>query len=235
MIGKLTGLGIRNGTPGGKALAEPAKIRLPSGPTIVDPFDRMVRFCQEEYAYYDGLPQSDPDRIAPLDVLATVAVNGFYSANAAVIRNVHRGLAKNCDPILSVIPCDADLAADDAALDVVEHLLHAAIQVRGVLVPVATKVLHRKRTALIPILDNVLLAHYLGTAPNRLPSATQDKSRAAGAASEALRLFRADLLAGKSSIDAVVTLLATAGFLLSPVRVLEVLLWTEVEERGYYR
>jgi hypothetical protein len=96
-------------------------------------------------------------------------------------------------------------------------------------------VLHRKRTALIPILDNVLLAHYLGTAPNRLPSATQDKSRAAGAASEALRLFRADLLAGKSSIDAVVTLLATAGFLLSPVRVLEVLLWTEVEERGYYR
>jgi hypothetical protein len=96
---------------------------------------------------------------------------------------------------------------------------------------VATKVLHRKRPALIPILDNVVLAHYLG----RLPPATQDKSRAARVAVDVLAKFRGDLVAVRSEVDLVVTSLAAAGFLLSPVRVLEILLWTEVEERGYYR
>jgi hypothetical protein len=99
------------------------------------------------------------------------------------------------------------------------------------LIPVATKVLHRKRPALIPILDNVVLAHYLG----RLPPATQDKNRAAGVAIEVLRRFQADLAAVRAEVDAVVTTLAAAGFKLTSVRVLEVLVWTAVEERGYYR
>jgi Family of unknown function (DUF6308) len=104
-----------------------------------------------------------------------------------------------------------------------------------VLIPVATKVLHRKRPALIPMLDNVVLAHYLRTLPNRLPGATQDKARAAGIAIEALGMFRADLEAVQPEVAAVVAALASAGFSLSPVRTLEILLWTEIEERGYYR
>jgi hypothetical protein len=52
---------------------------------------------------------------------------------------------------------------------------------------------------------------------------------------DVLAKFRGDLVAVRSEVDLVVTSLAAAGFLLSPVRVLEILLWTEVEERGYYR
>jgi hypothetical protein len=77
----------------GTNVALPQTISLPSGLSIPDPTDRMLRFCREEYPYYDGLPSGDPDRIEPLDVLATVAVNGFYNANAATLRRVHRGLA----------------------------------------------------------------------------------------------------------------------------------------------
>jgi Family of unknown function (DUF6308) len=177
------------------------------------------------------LPSGDPDRIEPLDVLATVSVNGFYNANAATIRGVHRGLAAACNPLLPAIPPDPDLLTIDPSFTDVAALLLAAIGVPRVLIPVATKVLHRKRPNLIPMLDNVVLAHYFG----RLPPATQDKTRAAGAAIEALERFRADLTAVRAEIDAVVADLAAAGFLLTPVQVLEVLLWTEVEERGYYR
>jgi len=183
----------------------------------------MLHFCREEYAYYDALPPGAPDRVEPLDVLAVVSVNGFFNANAATIRAVHRGLSAACDALLRAIPQDADLLACDPSFPAVATLLRAAVGVPRVLIPVATKVLHRKRSNLIPIL--------LG----RLPPATQDKTRAAGVAVEVLGRFRDDLAAVLSEVDSVVTELATAGFVLSPVRVLEVLLWTEVEERGYYR
>ena len=212
-------------------MPSPSTISLPNGPVIPDAADRMLRFCHEEYPYYDALPSGDPHRVEPLDVLAAVAVNGFFNANAATIRTVHRGLATVCTPLLSAIPRDADLLTSDPSFPGVAALLEAAVSVPKVLIPVATKVLHRKRPYLIPILDNVVLAHYLG----RLPPATQDKTRAAGVAVEVLGRIRDDLAAVRSEVDAVATDLAAAGFVLSPVRVLEVLLWTEVEERGYYR
>jgi hypothetical protein len=212
-------------------MAAPVPIRLPSGPVIHDPTDRMLRFCREEYPYYDALPSGDPDQVEPLDVLAAVAVNGFFNANAATIRTVHRGLAAACDSLLPVIPRNADLLTSDPSFSDLVALLRAAVKVPKVLIPVATKVLHRKRPNLIPILDNVVLAHYLG----RLPPATQDKTRAAGVAVEVLGRFRDELTVVRSEVDAIAFNLAAAGFVLSPVRVLEVLLWTEVEERGYYR
>jgi hypothetical protein len=77
----------------------------------------MLRFCHEEYAYYDGLPTSDPNRVEPMDVLAAVAINGFYNANAATLRTVHRGLSSTCDAALTAIPVDADLLAADTSLE----------------------------------------------------------------------------------------------------------------------
>lgn len=209
----------------------PSAIRLPSGPVIRNPAERLLRFCREEYPYYDALPASAPDQIEPLDVLAAVTVNGFYNANAATIRDVHRGLANACNPLLPAIPPGADLCKSEAEVANIAALLHAAIAVPRVLIPVATKVLHRKRPALIPMLDNVVLSHYLG----RLPPSTQDKNRAAGVAIDVLEKFRIDLIAVRAEVDVIVTELIVTGFMLSPVRALEVLVWTEVEERGYYR
>lgn len=116
------------------------------------------------------------------------------------------------------------------------ELLHAAVQPRGVLIPVATKVLHRKRRSLIPMLDNVVLGYYLNTDAHRaLLPRTQDKAKAADVAMTALDLFRADLLGGGQAIDGLRVSLGEHGFELTPVRVLELLVWTEVEPAAYYR
>lgn len=210
-------------------------LTLLNGCTINDPLERIQQFCAEEYPYYDAIPSPTADEISPIDVLATVAVNAFYSANAAAMRRVHRELAAACDPLLPAIPQDADLLTFDPSLATVEGLLHSAIQVPGVLTPVATKVLHRKRPRLIPILDNVVLAHYLSATPQKLPSATQDKRRAAGVAVRVLTQFRDDLKGTYHVIEPIRQRLLQDGYDLSPVRILEVLLWTQVEERGYYR
>lgn len=209
------------------------RLVLRSGPCIEDPFGLAARMLGEEWPYYDGVPMGDWDRIEPMDVLATVSVNSFVT-DAARARRVHRGLAVACDGLLVGIPRDAHLR--DADLEALEGLLAAACEVPGVLVPVATKVLHRKRPHLIPMLDNVVLAHYFGYL-NRpeLVGRSQDKRRAASVAMIALDAFRADLEAATPVLVDVAGQLRAAGTPVTGVRLLELLVWCAVEPAGYYR
>jgi hypothetical protein len=209
---------------------------LPSGCLIERPYERLLAFCRGEYVYYDAIPSSDPNRIDPLDVLVTVAVNAFSNATASKIYRVHQGLRNNCEPLLPAIPEDADLTDLDCWRKPLRELLHAAVQAREVLIPVATKVLHRKRRFLIPMLDNVILHHYFRAPEQKqLLAATQNKAKAADVAMEGLDLFSADLASASDEISVIGRQLATQGFPLSPVRILEVLVWTEVEPVGAYR
>jgi hypothetical protein len=210
-------------------------IGLPSGCAIERPFERLLAFCDGEYAYYDAIPSADPNHIDPLDVLVTVAMNSFVNS-AAKVHRVHQGMAANCDPLLQGIPEDADLVELERWRDLLRELLHVAVQAPFVLIPVATKVLHRKRRALIPMLDSVVFRHYLGGPDYKtiLPG-TENKAKAADVAMEALRLFRNDLRAAENEIARLREQLAFAGFALTPVRILELLVWTEVEPAGNYR
>lgn len=209
-------------------------LQLPSG-RIGNAHERLVSFCRAEHAYYDAIPSADPNRIEPLDVLATVAMNSFVN-DAAKVRGVHQGMAAACNHLLSALPEDADIIELERWSEPLRELLHAAVQQRGVLLPVATKVLHRKRRSLIPMLDNVVLGYYLGSDSHRtLLPRTQDKGKAADVAMTTLNLFRGDLLSARATIDTLCGMLHAEGFRLSPVRVLEVLVWIEVEPVGYYR
>jgi Family of unknown function (DUF6308) len=212
-------------------------LELPSGLVVADPLGRLHRFCQAEYGYYDGIPHGDPNRLEPLDVLVTTAVNAFATASAARIRQVHQGLQGRVEPLLAQIPTNVDLvSADEAALAGVRRLLEAAVQVSWVLVPVACKVLHRKRPRLIPMLDNVVLGHYQHALGEPwLAAASQDKRRAAAAGMRVLVAFRDDLRAVAEPLGVVVDVLSREGFSLTPVRALEVLVWTQVEPYGQYR
>jgi hypothetical protein len=64
-------------------------LELRSGLVVADPLGSLRRFCQAEYGYCDGVPQGDPNRVEPLDVLVTTAVNAFATASAARSRQVH--------------------------------------------------------------------------------------------------------------------------------------------------
>ena len=200
---------------------------------IEDPARIASRMMSEEWPYYDGLPRGDPDRIEPIDVLATVSVNSFVN-NAAAVRRIHRGMAAACDDLIRAIPRDAALLETDPAL--VKHLIDAACSVQGVLVPVATKVLHRKRPGLVPMLDNVVLRYYFERLGRpELTGRSQDKNKAASVARLALDEFKSDLEKASPDLDVIAAELAGQGMPVTTVRLLELLLWCAVEPAGYYR
>ena len=200
--------------------------------------ERLLRFFHQEYVYYDGIADAEPGRILPIDVLASIAMNsrvddaetGYDSAKR--IRMVHRSLARRCDDLLPDIPVDADLLTFDPDLQVLGRLLHSAVQAEMVLTAVATKVLHRKRRGLIPMLDNVILDYYLD-AHNRpdLKRIKSQKPHAADVAMQVLNGFREDLRGRLDEILHLKQILMDDGFALTHVRILEVLVWTEVEPR----
>ena len=208
-------------------------IKLQSGLNVSNPGRRLLQFCENEYAYYDGIPSGDPNRVEPLDVLVTVSMNSFINT-APLVRDIHRGLAEQCNQILGDIPEDADLLSPVPPLEIVHRLLHAAVQVPDVLIARATKVLHRKRRSLIPMLDSVLLSHYLKLLQRK--DETQEKSKAADAAMDVLWAFRNDLMDARPQLEALSQSLRPK-FTMTPLRILEVLVWTEKEgsQPGYYR
>jgi hypothetical protein len=211
-------------------------LELASGCVIERPDERMLAFCRNEYAYYDALPSADPNLIDPLDVLATVAMNSRVDT-AKKVRQVHEGMASRCDPLLPSIPEDANLLDLETWRTPLRALLDAAVQTPGVLVATATKVLHRKRRFLIPMLDSVVLRHYLAANPAsfRVCVESDYKNRAADGAMDAVVGFHGDLVAAQPEIESIRESLAHQGYALSPVRILEVLIWTELEPGAGYR
>lgn len=162
-------------------------------------------------------------------------MNSFIT-NATRVRRVHQGMSAQCDGVLPRIPEDADLASF-LDLDVVHELLHKAVQTPTVLIPVATNILHRKRRSLIPMLDNVVLEYYLkATGKGAFLPETENKTRAANAAIEVLKAFRDDLGRVRPQLEAIAESLRPK-FRMTPLRILEVLVWTEKEpsQPGYYR
>jgi hypothetical protein len=197
---------------------------------------RLLTFLQAEWHYHDGIEDPEPGRITVIDILAPVMVNAYGGAGANRLHGVYEGLVKSVEPMLAQIPADADLRDYDPGSPQLRELFEAAVSIKGVLVPVATKVLHRKRRRLIPMLDNVVLAHYLKVGgPDKLPWRTQDKARAAQVAVEVLSLFREDLIACYEPLSALSSMAAEAGRPVTPLRILELLIWSEVEPKGYYR
>jgi hypothetical protein len=86
------------------------------------------------------------------------------------------------------------------------------------------------------MLDTVVIRHYLSAPQYKtLLPGTESKAKAANVAMEALRLFQDDLLQAHSEIEALQRQLAVAGFPLTAVRVLEILVWTQTEPAGGYR
>ena len=82
------------------------------------------------------------------------------------------------------------------------------------------------------MLDSVVLAHYLD---KRDLNRSQDKQNAASVGMKALRKFRTDLIDSSDVIAEIRDGLGKAGYPLSRLRILEILVWIEKEPYGVYR
>lgn len=212
------------------------EIRFPSGLVIEDPLGRLLRFCREEYEYYDAVPSGHSNRIEPLDILATVGINSRIDT-AAKVRTVHRGMSAATNALLERIPQDAQLHSF-GVLDPVHQLFAAAMTAKFVLLATATKVLHRKRPGLIPIMDSVVVGHYVredATEQALFRRSSENRTAAADIGRLTVERLREDVIDEDDALDELRQGLGSEGFHLSHVRITDILVWTERELAGSYR
>ncbi len=155
------------------------------------------------YAYFDAIP-TNPDTIEPIDVVATAALHPKLT-QADLTWFLRRGGDLNA--WLANVP-DVDLAHADAA--VLDDLPRIAGE--GVQVSLLTKVLHRKRPGLIPMLDRAPLDWYR----------FKLSSRGAAAWGEWVRLLAEDLAANKDVLSSLRTIVP-----LSHLRLADIAIWME--------
>ena len=200
---------------------------LPSGQRpISKPLSMLRAFFNKEYINYDAVVVAGDSMLRPEEIALSVMVNSQISGNTAraiwdnrgeVQRNLER-----IDPNLSLVAGESEIPWSS---------IHGAIagicKVPRAKIAVSTKILHKKRPELIPILDSVIVGYYkprLGRARFK-----DDAARAIAV----LKEFRRDLVSAEERLRACHRLLGHDDITLC--RMLEVLLWVTNEPRGYYR
>jgi Family of unknown function (DUF6308) len=195
---------------------------LRNGVEIEDPLGVVLGFMEAHWAF---------------DVSE---VSGAMSFGEADLRLANRGGARisaseieaildrrrPIEQALRVIPSDASLAGPASSVPWVplERLFDAFADIRGVGFSKMTKTLHRKRPALIPMLDSVVQTYL----------ADDDLGREASFAERALGLVRGykrDLDHNRAALRAVRRQLASRGYQVAEVRILDLLIWSVETDR----
>ncbi len=200
-----------------------------SGLTVKDPGCLIKKFVEKEYHLYDTVHVEQNNKLTERDVNVANKVGARRSQT--VLRSL---LAKRelIQAILAELPKDLELSKlEEEHWEAVLRLWEAMCSVRGVGLAVATKILHKKRPSLIPIIDGVLQHHYK----------LAYRERAWGRCSEAqagvhiMKHFRRDFLACKKEMNELSAMLQKQGTPLTPVRILEALIWMATEPMAHYR
>lgn len=203
-------------------------LQLTNGTEIKHADVKLLRFLESEYELYDGIEAPHDVTLSLFDILLSVMMNSRLDT-ADKVRSIWKGKVP-VEMALQGIPGDLALEGGDIPWDGLRTLFDAFCGIKWAGPAVATKILHKKRPHLIPIYDSVIACYLLEHNP---------KPRARGwTAAEIIvhdiQYFRELLLC---SLDAVRVLSEMAGahsFHVSPVRVLEILLWIDNEGMGHY-
>jgi hypothetical protein len=173
------------------------------------------------YRLYDGLPVRSGSRIDAVDAYVSIGINSRITLYDAV-RFMSR--AGEAEPLLARVPDNAILehATDDqiaAAAETID-LFSGEFQInRGK----ATKVLHRRRPAFIPVLDSVVDDFLWKNFPH---------VRSGGSPTlDVLRLFRSLLMARAHRLGGLQAALAERGLDLSTARLLDFVIWCKWKGR----
>lgn len=192
----------------------PAPVHLRNGAHIEDPTAVVLRLLE---AYrFDLTAEPGSSSFGEADL--RLANRGGARISAAEIAAVLKRRAA-IEHALAAIPPDASLtsAARDVPWPALRELFDAFAEIRGVGFSKMTKTLHRKRPALIPMLDSIVQSYL----------ADDDPGRHAPFGERALRLvhgYKRDLDANRPALRAARRALARGGYAITEVRVLDLLI-----------
>src|ERR671937_1565718 len=194
-------------------------IRLRGGIEIDSPVELALEFL-DRYSGYEADIASGPSSFDEADLrLANRGGARISTAEIAAILE-RRG---EIESALREIDPDASLA--DATNSIpwipLRRLFDAFADIRGIGLSKMTKALHRKRPALIPILDSVVQAYL--TMDN---SATRPSGSFGERATALVRSYKRDLDRNRSVLYEIQRELASGEYRLTEVRILDLLIWS---------
>jgi Family of unknown function (DUF6308) len=195
---------------------------LRNGVEIDDPLGAVLGFVEAQWAF-DVSEVSGARSFGEADL--RLANRGGARISAAEIAAI-LGRRREIERALRAIVPDASLAgaASSVPWAPLQKLFAAFADTRGVGFSKMTKALHRKRPALIPMLDSVVQTYL----------ADDDLGREASFGERALGLVRGDkrdLDRNRAALRAVRRELASRGYRLSEVRILDLLIWSVAAAR----
>jgi len=190
---------------------------LRNGVEIDDPLGAVLGFVEAQWAF-DVSEVSGAMSFGEADL--RLANRGGARISAAQIAAI-LGRRREIERALRAIAPDVSLAGAASSIPwaPLRQLFDAFADIRGVGFSKMTKALHRKRPALIPMLDSVVQT-YLGD---------DDLGREASFGERALGLvggYKRDLNRNRAALRAVRRELASYGYRLSEVRILDLLIWS---------
>ena len=194
-------------------------IILRSGVEVENPLDVALQFLQA-YSGYEAGDSSRPDSFDERDLrLANRGGARISAAEIAAILERRREI----DGSLRRIGPGESLTDTASSIPwiALTQLFDAFANIRGVGFSKMTKALHRKRPALIPMLDSVVQEYLTKDDP------VTSSSESFGARATALvRSYKRDLDRNRSALDELKRKLATRDYRLTEVRILDLLIWS---------
>lgn len=189
----------------------------------------LDRYLEAEWELYDKVAILQDSRLSLLDILLSNTMNARLDTGDK-IKSIWNGKAA-IEEALSQIPPTLSLDDENIPWDTLVKLLDAACATKFVGPAVSTKILHKKRPALIPIIDRVS-SKYLAT--RRTTPLPMGLSEAEHIVAD-IKAFREKLLAEHQTIIKLCEACTLKGFPITPVRTLDILIWVENEPRATYR
>ena len=194
-----------------------------AGRPITDLEDRLRRYCGLSWSggppevwafdYFDRLPTGD--QVDRIDVLAAGALHRGLSRDDLEFFVVH---ADELNAWLAWIPDDVPLHR--AKPEVIAHL-EALAEIADLNLPLVSKVLHRHRPALVPMVDRHLLDRYRPITGERSATAAWPSL---------VRALAADLAEPANEVILEIyrrSLITATGVDISRLRVLDIAVWME--------
>ena len=192
-------------------------------------YERLQRyFAEGAWDLYDGVAVVPNSDLTVCDIILSVALNSQLDTRNKIWHVWQQKRA--IEEALTRIPSTLSLSAEQVPWEDLFYLFEAFCSAKYAKEAVATKVLHKKRPALIPIYDRVVGEYFR-------PHIDARVWQRGGAAFliQYMQLFRQELLTHEHEIDRLCALAAEQGWLITPVRMLEVLIWIEYDPLASYR
>jgi uncharacterized protein DUF6308 len=195
-------------------------IILRGGVEVENPLELALEFLAA-YSSYEAYDSSGPASFDESDL--RLANRGGARISAAEIAAILERRAEIERALRKVCP-DASLADATSSIPWIPltRLFEAFADIRGIGFSKMTKALHRKRPALIPMLDSVVQAYLARDVPGaRSPGSFGERATAL------VRSYKRDLDRNRSALHEIQQELARGTHRLSDVRILDLLIWSQ--------